>query len=404
MSQHQAALRMCERTRRDARLENLKYCALCQCVLSGKNRTKEHIIPNSIGGRKKTTGFICRTCNSKHGASWDAELARQLNWFSLALGISRESGTPPPRQLVQTVEGEKYWLLADGSFQPEKPSYVEEESAGTIRISLTANSLSEATSRLRGVARKYPGFDLEKAIRELQVKTEYMDSPLHVSLSLGGPDAGRSIIKTAYAFASECGVPHEDCEKALSFLQDENQPIPYGFAYMSDLVIDRPKDNVFHCVSLHGDPATKRLWSYVEYFSFFRYVVILSDCYSGPSVNAVYSINPVAGLPGGVRLNTSISQDELSLLVSGQGFNHENQRAAAEHVIPIVLARGRMRAWERIVDEGLDHACRQLEIRKDGVISQEMAAEFTTYMMEKISPYLERLVRGSRRRQPSELM
>lgn len=106
-------------------------CVLCNESLAGKNRSKEHIIPNAIGGRKKTTGFICNTCNNKLGEKWDSDLAKQLNWFSLAVGISRERGYPP-KQLVQTVEGDKYWLLSDGTFTPEKSSHSEEDQDGGI--------------------------------------------------------------------------------------------------------------------------------------------------------------------------------------------------------------------------------------------------------------------------------
>ena len=272
-----------------------RKCALCDHTLTAKNKTKEHIIPNAIGGRKKTTGFICNDCNNKLGENWDSELARQLNWFSLAVGISRERGEPP-KQIVQTIEGDRYWLLNDGSFTPEKSSYSEEDIGGKIKIDLTAKTIEEAKQRIKGIARKYPKFDVEKAFSELEVKTNYLDSPLHVSLSLGGADAGRSLVKTAFAFASECGVPHLQCEKALEYLLDlEIETFPFGFAYLSDLVENRPKDKIFHCVSLHGDPKKKRLWSYIEYFGIFRLVVLLSDAYGGPYKSEVYAINPISG-------------------------------------------------------------------------------------------------------------
>lgn len=53
----------------------VKKCAFCDKSLSGKNRTKEHVIPNALGGRKKTVEFICNTCNNKLGEKWDA------NWL-----------------------------------------------------------------------------------------------------------------------------------------------------------------------------------------------------------------------------------------------------------------------------------------------------------------------------------
>src|SRR3990167_1403499 len=79
-----------------------KECAFCASEITEINDSKEHVIPNSIGGRKKVRGFICISCNSSFGQSWDAKLAEQLNWFSLAVGIERERGRSPD-EIVQTV-------------------------------------------------------------------------------------------------------------------------------------------------------------------------------------------------------------------------------------------------------------------------------------------------------------
>lgn len=268
-------------------MTSFRKCALCPDTLSAKNKTKEHIIPNAIGGRKKTTGFICNNCNNKLGGDWDSDLAKQLNWFCLAVGINRERGESP-KQIVQTIEGEMYWMLKDGSFTPEKSSYSEEDLGGKIKIDLTAKTIEEAKQRLKGISRKYPKFDVKTALSELELTTNYLDSPLHVRLSLGGPNAGRSLVKTAYAFASECGVSHAQCEKALEYLLNPKaEAIPFGLAYLSDLVDGRPKDRIFHCVSLHGDPKKMRLWSYIEYFGIFRIVVLLSERYAGPCINEI---------------------------------------------------------------------------------------------------------------------
>ncbi|MHA6860354.1 HNH endonuclease [Ralstonia pseudosolanacearum] len=374
-----------------------KACALCPNTLSAKNRTKEHIIPNAIGGRKKTTGFICNDCNNRLGESWDAELARQLNWFSLAVGISRERGEPP-KQIVQTIDGDRYWLLNDGSFTPEKSSYSEEDLGEGIKINLTAKTMEEAKQRLKGIARKYPKFDVEKAINELEIETNYLDSPLHVSLSLGGSDAGRSLVKTAFAFASECDVPHDQCEKALEYLLNpEAETTPFGFAYLSDLVEGRPQDRIFHCVSLHGDPKKKRLWSYIEYFGIFRVVVLLSDQYVGPYRNEIYTIDPVDGERVPAKVNSQVSEEEFSLLMKGEGFDQEKHKAAADYAPPIIMERGRSRTLERTVKDGFHHAAKNLGIKEGEIIPKDKAAEFTAFMMEKISPYIEHLVRSGHR-------
>jgi len=47
-------------------------CALCDIKITKDNDTKEHIIPNAIGGRKKITGFICKDCNLRSGDEWES--------------------------------------------------------------------------------------------------------------------------------------------------------------------------------------------------------------------------------------------------------------------------------------------------------------------------------------------
>lgn len=37
-------------------------CALCDTEITIDNDTREHVIPNAIGGRKKISGFICENC------------------------------------------------------------------------------------------------------------------------------------------------------------------------------------------------------------------------------------------------------------------------------------------------------------------------------------------------------
>jgi hypothetical protein len=159
-------------------------------------------------------------------------------------------------------------------------------------------------------------------------------------------------------------------------------------------VENRPKDKVFHCVSLHGDPKKRRLWSYIEYFGLFRVVVLLSENYSGPFKNELYSISPIDGSSAGVRMIGKISEEEFSSLTDGKGFDQEKHRAAADYALPIILERGRSRTLERTVREGFDYAAKNLGIKEDEIIPKDRAAEFTSYMMEKISPYIEHLVRG----------
>ena len=55
----------------------LGSCWLCSNELT---KTREHIIPESMGGKKTVVGFICKDCNSRTGHDWDAAVHRFESW------------------------------------------------------------------------------------------------------------------------------------------------------------------------------------------------------------------------------------------------------------------------------------------------------------------------------------
>jgi hypothetical protein len=374
--------------------DSIRSCTFCEKKLVGGDKSKEHVIPNSIGGRLKTSGFICLECNVTRGDRWDSELAEQLNWFSLALGISRERGAPPG-QLVNTVDGRQLTLLPDGSFLPGS-SYREEEVDGQKRISIVARSVAEAEKRIEGVSRKYPLFDKARALSELEVKTDYLDSPLALEMSIGGAKAGRSLVKTALAFASHCGVPHEEFGGALHYLSNQQAEPPFGHAYLSDLVLNREQHPIFHCVSLKSDGGKSRLWAYIEYYGLFRVIVLINDHYAGPVVDKTYALDPITGEQLNVEVRADVPEDEFWRVVSGDGWDSDIHSAAADFALPRVIKRSEQRALESAVASGFAHAVKTLGIPEGADIPKEKAAEFTALLMEKLGPYISHRVRAGR--------
>ena len=88
-------------------------CYVCSAELDGKNKTEEHIILNSCGGKLKSSSLICKTCNSLLGERYDATLASQLNFYSNmfnveimdAYQIYMEYKKHPAMNLVSPPEG-----------------------------------------------------------------------------------------------------------------------------------------------------------------------------------------------------------------------------------------------------------------------------------------------------------
>lgn len=85
--------------------------------------TFEHLMPESIGGRKGVKGFIHRGCNSKAGHVWDAALAKQLQPLCLMFDIARQRGSVTAPLPVVTSAGEHLTLGPRGQLRWTKPIF-----------------------------------------------------------------------------------------------------------------------------------------------------------------------------------------------------------------------------------------------------------------------------------------
>lgn len=130
-------------------------CVRCSNQILDSTDSAEHLILNAIGGRCTVRGVLCRDCNSRAGALWDSELARQLAGLALLFGVERQDEAVTPPQKVQTSGGQSYWLHADGSMRLAKAPYQKvARLGGGFEIQLSPRSMSEARKILKGIAKK----------------------------------------------------------------------------------------------------------------------------------------------------------------------------------------------------------------------------------------------------------
>jgi hypothetical protein len=216
-------------------------------------------------------------------------------WFSSAAAVKRGRGGDHPDLKVQTANGEKLRLRSDTVLVPDTPSYDVEDLGDKIKITIQANDTKTATNLIKKAAREYPEFDVQKALREMSTEDSYLDSPLALSFRYGSPEAGRSMVKSCLALLSDVtGIKSGACDRALAYLNDPspNVPPPFWIFFDADLVVNRPQDHLFHCVSVIGQPEHRRLLGYVEFFNFARIVVHIGDGYQGEAFQATYAIDP----------------------------------------------------------------------------------------------------------------
>jgi hypothetical protein len=364
-------------------------CALCDDPIALKGDSGEHIIPNSIGGRRKVWGFICRDCNSKAGDSWDAEIWRQFSHVAVMHGIDRDRGELPAIP-VKTASGKQLMLQPDGSLMPQKIKFekVPNVQGKGFLINATVRNRQEAEEMLRGLAAKYPEINVEEMLSKLKPSSEFLDSPITFGAGFGDPLGGRSMVKTAIAMASHAGVKPSACDLALPYLLDKNSEAPYGLFYARDLVGKRPAGYTPHIVSVRGDPISGYLWGYVEYFGMARIVLPLSDSYGGAFLSSTYAFNPANGKEVDIDVDLSFSDDEIERIKANEAYTDEQYAAVFRSSFGIVYFRSVRRQFRKTFAESVAYAASKLGIPYGEAIPPARATEFAGYLTEHLQPLI----------------
>jgi hypothetical protein len=367
-------------------------CALCEKPFSIVGDSDEHIIPNSIGGRRKIRSFICTGCNCRAGETWDAEIWRQFCLIASMHGIERERGDIPAIP-VRTAAGKQLKLLPDGSLTLRKIIFekVPHSQGGGSVINAAVRTMEEAKSMAKSVAANYPSVNVQEVLSKVRSNSEFLDSPLTFSASFGGPLGGRSMVKTAIAMALAAGIRPSACDLALPYLLNENSGAPYGLFYARDLVSERPASYTPHIVSVYGDPRSGYLWGYVEYFGLARIVVPLSERYDGRAISSTYAFNPANGKEIAIGVDLSFSDEEIERIKANKAYSDEQYVTIANASFGIVYFRNVRRQFRMAFAESIAHAASKLGIAHGEAIPPEQAAKFSEYMVEKLGPLLAHL-------------
>ncbi|MCZ0926114.1 HNH endonuclease [Halomonas janggokensis] len=365
----------------------VSQCLLCEKVISTEIDSREHLIPNSIGGRKKVSGFLCVDCNSKSGDNWESALARQMNPLSLFFRINRERGDAPS-QKFKTSSGGELVLNADGSLDLPRPIFNEQKNENGVEINISARNMAEAKRMLKGVARKYPQLDVDELLEKAQAKSSYSQDPIKFNLSFGGLDAGRSFIKTALALLSTTGVSVRHCEHAIEFLKEEESEPCFGYYYEKDLVLGRPAGVPVHIVHVNGDPDSNLIRGYVEYFGIMRVVMCLSSSYSGSAFSATYSIDPTKGEELGLDVGLDLTLTDIRKAYDYEKWDGNAVQQAMGAVIGPTLEIQYKEERERVLEEAVRFAFANCGAKEGEIITEEQYDRLVGLLWEKLEPWV----------------
>lgn len=373
-------------------------CVLCSTILVKGlegNDSEEHIIPNSIGGRKVITGFICGSCNSKAGDHGEADLARQLNWWSLTIGIKRQRNKPPAMDVIM-VGGGKVRLKPDGSIESAEVKLEKTPLAdGKYHLNITAPNIKRAEDMINGLKRKHPYADFSSIKENLEYTT--INNPvLEIEAPFGGEGVGYSAVKSACALAAYNGLGVDDYDLSAQFLRGSVTEPVYNFFYNRDIITNRPENHLFHCVAVKSDLSKRLLLGYVEYFGFGRLVMILSENYTGEEICAIYAIDPVEGKEIDLNVELNLSDAEIKDIKCGMP-DYEEYASALSYALPIALKishhRSLMLSIEQEAAMAYEKVIAELGLCPGQEMTAELAREISTKTVNHMQPFISKLVR-----------
>ena len=371
-----------------------RTCGLCGTALTGKNSSREHVIPNAIGGRKCVSNFLCVACNSTTGAEWDDELVRQLTPLCTMLNVKRARGQNRPF-VVETVSDRKLNLNPDGSMTIAKPLFEAQELAGKTAVKMHARTMRELKGMLSGLKKKHPQIDVNELMKQAEPVQEYSGEPYAIPLSVGGALAGRAMVKSCLAMVYDAGLTTDQCEEAKHYLLKGEKPC-FGFYTKRDLVRNRPEKTFFHCVHVRGDPEQRQILAYMEYFGCLRFVAWLSRNYEGCAFSHRYAVNPVTGKELDLDIVLDINPADLTEIDDGEKVDYG---VVARELGVLVGAWKEMdvdRARTRAIDDAIAFACAECGIREGDILSDEQAAQFARVVSGRMTPYLMHTILASR--------
>ncbi len=263
-------------------------CFLCSAELIGDASSREHIIPNALGGRLKSRSLLCVKCNS-YCSRIDGALVKQLLPLANVLDVVRERGVTPSVR-VKLESGVQMQRDPDGHMRPValRPTVVERDSVASF--SITAGSRIAVRKHLDGLKRKYPKLDIDGVMATISETTTRANERTEFTFPpLGGAEAFRAIVKIAVSYYLHVGGRVAVIRDAIDVVAHEGLPAlaRVGCLYAVDPLPDRDDDKVVHVLAVASDE-DGGLHAYVELFSAFRFTVRLADAYAGHPMCVAY--------------------------------------------------------------------------------------------------------------------
>lgn len=267
-------------------------CLICDSPLSAISASKEHVIPNALGGRLKTTRATCVGCNSSSGHGADVRLVRQFHLLANALDVVRDRDDHPEAAFIDPNTGRKY-RMEPGKNPILAPNIRVERSGSTIKYRFTAPTRAAAERLLNDIRPRKPHTESDLVGTQCTAEKFTWD----FGYSADDETLLRSVARIAACYVRHVGIPIDHSEPTVRFARGEDVGrCPVG-PPRSDVVsiLGLPEHPLYHGIFLSKPADRDPLLAYIVLFQCCEFLVEFNaDCTSGP-IHSCYQLNLVTG-------------------------------------------------------------------------------------------------------------
>ncbi|WP_375509303.1 HNH endonuclease [uncultured Nostoc sp.] len=364
----------------------MSKCYICEYEISSDNIYKEHIILNSIGGRLKSSSLICNKCGP-HLDGIDAALGKQLNIIGLILDIKRDRGKNPHTKAEIISTSEKVFLLHGGKIARIEPNIDVRVDGDNVYLSVSTRDENQMKVALNGLKRNHPWIDVQELMSNAIKRQEFIDSPIKYQLTFGGDEAFRAICKMATSFYIYKGGERNHISHLIPYIKD-GQLNNTVWHYYPETITNSNSEiiEVLHTLFVVGNPSEKILYAYIEFFSTFKFIVLLSDTYTGKEYKEFYSFDIIAQKIREKAVNINLSRDEVLKVIQLRENNLQQIQNSLSCLFKVINDKQIYQSFSKQGENVIENYFK--DIPENTVFTKEMASELAKEYTDKIAALL----------------
>lgn len=362
-------------------------CYCCEEQITKDTSSVEHILPNAIGGKLKSKKLLCKDCNSNFGVSFDSELSKQLLFLSSFLNVKRDRGNHPKVKGGKTESGIDIDFLSGGKPYYAKPSVKTITKDNEVVLDIMARDKKELKQILKGLSRKHPQIDIEGILSKSIEEKAYLTEPVKVSQTIGGEKALNGITKVALNYCIYNLKDFKPFKRTINTLKTNTKNELCKHYYPEKTLYKKVAQEICHIIHIQSNKHNKNVIGYVEFFSSYSFIILLSDNYTGKNIKATYCYDLKSKKELKKDINLKIASEKFNTLPTITPKYYPIITEKMDRIIKIGLKEQNDKALSNLISKCVDDIWKvkyghEERVTKQMIseLSQHIAMEFVKFM------------------------